>query len=259
MKNILTVSVLALLVLLTAAACDEEVLTPAAGTALETYYPLELNRPVYYRVDSIVLTPTVSGIRYDTARLEARETLVETFVGADGATVYRGERWERGDETQPYTFKQTFTVSRTATTVVRSEDNLTFTKLVLPLREGVSWDGHTAFDATRDVSVGPEFLDVYNGWDYVYTSTAASLTLPSGMQLDSVVTVDQAEVDNLIDLRSAYERFAPGLGLVERYIDARHTQCRECCDGDTAECIDLPWDEKAEKGLILHQVLLRRE
>ncbi|THH41875.1 hypothetical protein [Neolewinella litorea] len=258
MRNILTLLFPTLLLLL-ATGCEEEVLTPATGSALETYYPLELNRPAYYRVDSIVLTPTVSGIRYDTASLEARETLVETFVGADGATVYRGERWERADENQSYVFKQTFTVSRMGSAVVRSEDNLTFTKLVLPLREGVTWDGHAAFDATRDVSVGPEFLDVYNGWNYVYTTVGENLTLPTGLQLDSVVTVDQAAVDNLIDLRTAYERYAPGLGLVERYIDARHTQCRDCCAGNTAECLDLPWDEKAEKGVILHQTLVRRD
>ncbi|NJB84929.1 hypothetical protein GGR26_000674 [Lewinella marina] len=247
------------LLILLATGCEEEVLTPATESALETYYPLELNRPAYYRVDSIVLTPTVSGIRYDTARVEARETLVETFVGADGALVFRGERWERADESQNFTFKQTFTVTRTATAVVRSEDNLSFTKLVLPLRDGVRWDGHTAFDASRDVAVGPEFLDVYNGWAYRYTNTGEQLTLPTGLQLDSVVTVDQAAIDNLIDLRSAYERYAPGRGLVERFLDARHTQCRECCNGDTASCIDLPWDEKAEKGIIIHQLLLRRE
>ncbi|WP_116124786.1 hypothetical protein [Lewinella sp. IMCC34183] len=239
--------------------CAEETLAPPASDTLAEYYPLELNRPAYYAVDSVVLVPVLNGTRYDTAHLEARETLVETFVGPDGRTVYRGERWERADDTAPWTFKQTFTVRRAGNTVQRSEDNLTFTKLVLPLRTGVTWDGNRAFDDTRDLAVGPEFLDVYNGWQYGYAATDLSLTLDTGLALDSVATVAQANTDNLIDLRQAYERYAPGLGRVERYIDARHTQCRTCCGGNTGECVDLAWDQKAEKGIVLHEVLIRRD
>ncbi|MEL6142637.1 MAG: hypothetical protein AAFU67_13590 [Bacteroidota bacterium] len=68
-----------------------------------------------------------------------------------------------------------------------------------------------------------------------------------------------SEVDNLIDFRLAYERYARGLGLVERFVDARHTQCQVCCNGDTGSCLDLSWDNKAEKGFILHERLIRVE
>ena len=258
MKNILT-PFLPLLACLLLFSCEEQTLTPDDVDALDRYYPLELDRPAYYRVDSIVLVPTVGGIRYDTAQLEARETLVETYTGADGYPVWRGERWERRDENAPYVFKQTFTITERPNARVRSEDNLTFTKLVLPVRTGVDWQGNAAFDERRDVSVGPEFLDVYNGWAYSYGETAETLELPTGLTVDSVVTVRQAEVDNLIDLRTAYERYAPGYGLVERYIDARHTQCESCCDRNTEQCLDLGWNEKAEKGIILRQVLIARE
>ena len=251
--------VLCFLVLMAAGGCDEEVLQPNINTDLARYYPLELNRPAYYQVDSIVLTNAVGGVRYDTARVEARETLMETFVGGDGQTVYRGERWERRDDAAPFTFKQTYTVSATSRAVTRSEDNLTFTKLVLPLREGNSWDGNAAFDETRSVAVGGEFLDVYNGWEYSYGSVSGTVTLMTGLAVDSVVVVEQADIDNLIDLRAARESYAPGLGLVERYLDARHTQCVVCCNRETAPCLDLPWEEKAEKGYIIRQTLIRRD
>ena len=240
--------------------CKEEVFTPEARPLLEQYFPLELNRPAYYQVDSVVLRAVVGGIEYDSSRSEARETLVETFTAADGTTVYRGERWVRPDDTQPFRFEQIFTVSRDARAAIRSENNLTFTKLTHPLREGSDWDGNAAFDSRRSVSVGGEFLDVYEGWEYRYTDTDGLDTLVSGEQLDSVITVTQAEVlDNLIDLRVAYERYAPGLGLVERFVDARHTQCVACCSRNTDVCAGLPWDEKAEKGYIIHEELIRRD
>ena len=245
----------AALTLFCLAACEEEPLQPLRDN-LETYYPLELNRPVYYRVDSVVLVREVGGVRYDSTSGEARETLVETFVGADGATYYRGERWERPNESVPYRFKQTFTVNRSGQAVVRSEDNLTFTKLVAPLRQGVSWDGNKAFDVSRQVPVGGELLTVYEGWDYRYTNTDTTLTLRTGKEVDSVLVVQQAAVyDNRIDYRRAYEWYAPGLGLVERFIDARHSQCINT----QTNCDDLTWDEKAEKGYIIRQTLLRRD
>ena len=235
--------------------CEEEPLAPT-GDKLATYFPLELNRPVYYRVDSVILVREVGGVRYDSSSSEARETLVETFVGADGATYYRGERWERPNEFAPYRFKQTFTVNRLGQAVVRSEDNLTFTKLVAPIREGTSWDGNKAFDVSRQVPVGGELLTVYEGWNYRYTNTDTSLTLRTGMEVDSVLVVQQAAVyDNRIDYRRAYEWYAPELGLVERFIDARHSQCINT----QTNCDDLTWDEKAEKGYIIRQTLLRRD
>ena len=254
-------TIILVLLCLMAGSCREEVFMPEARPLLEQYFPLELNRPAYYRVDSVVLRAVVGGIAYDSSTSEARETLVETFVAADGTTVYRGERWVRRDDSQPFRFEQTFTVSRDARAAVRSENNLTFTKLTAPLREGSSWDGNAAFDTRRPVRVGGEFLDVYEGWMYRYTELEGTDTLLAGTELDSVVTVTQSEFqeDLLIDTRVAYERYAPGLGLVERYIDARHTQCIVCCNRNTTDCGPLPWDEKAEKGYIIHDQLIRRE
>ena len=238
--------------------CKEEALEPLPDR-LADYYPLELNRPVYYRVDSVVLVRQVNGVRYDSSSTEARETLVETFVGADGVTYYRGERWERANAGFPYRFRQSFTVARTDGGIVRSEDNLTFTKLVSPLREGVRWDGNKAFDEFREIFAGGETVKVYEGWDYQYTNIDTAVTLRTGVQLDSVVTVRQADLNIQIDYRRAYEWYAPGIGLVERFVDARHTQCETCCDRDFFACADLGWNEKAEKGYIVRQTFLGRD
>lgn len=259
MIRLVTCLVAMVYVLGTWTACEETPLEPLEDK-LETYYPLELDRPTYYRVDSVILVRTVNGVRYDSSSTEARETLVESFLGADGETYYRGERWERPNPSVPYRFKQTFTLSREGSSVVRSEDNLTFTKLVAPVREGVTWDGNRAFDVSREIFVGGELLEVYQWWDYRYTNSDTTVVLRTGVELDSVVTVQQAAVsDVLTDYRQAYEWYAPGIGLVERFLDARATQCVDCCDRDYAGCSALPWDEKSEKGYIIHQTFLSRD
>ncbi len=247
-----------LFVLLLANACKEETAAPRDFTEDLSYFPLTLNQPTFYRVDSIVLFNTTRGIVYDTARLEARETLVESFIDPDGQETFRGERWERSLDGGPWNFRQTYTVSRTNARATRSEDNFTFTKLVFPINDPKQWDGHTAFDDNRrTILVGGEFIEAYIDWDYAYDSLDAPLTLPTGVALDKTLTVQHADEDLLIRFRRAYERYAPGLGRVERFIDARDTQCRVCCGADTGVCSDLPWDEKAEKGFILHEVLMQ--
>ncbi|MEM9258741.1 MAG: hypothetical protein AAGA62_03780 [Bacteroidota bacterium] len=245
--------------LLLVGACTEETAEPLDLSEDFSYFPLELGRPTFYRVDSIVLLSEVGGVRYDTATAEVRETLVEMFEEPDGTTTYRGERWQRANEASPWVFSQTFTMSIVENQALRREDNLTFTKLVFPLRENRRWDGHSFFDDTRDLIVGGEFLDIFNGWEYSYEQVATPVDLSTGVSFEKSLLVRQAEIDNLIDLRLATERYAPGVGLIERTIDARHTQCRNCCNGNTANCINLSWDDKAEKGFILQQTFLRRE
>ena len=248
----------ALLLLLFASACVEETLDPNTDYG-QGYFPLELGKSWYYDVDSIELIPVINGTFYDTSRLEVRETLLDTFTTPDRKLWYRGERWERTDAGSPWQFKQTFALSSNRQVALRQEDNLTFTKLTFAVRNGTRWDGHTAFDEFQQLIVGGEFLDVYAGWEYSYANVDEPVTLATGFSADKALLVEQAEVDNLLDFRFAYERYADGIGLIERYIDARHTQCRVCCNADTAPCLDLPWDEKAEKGFILHQVLTRYE
>lgn len=235
------------------AACKEESIAPSDNNGEQAYFPLEIGQRKTYAVDSILLLQTIGGTLYDTAKLTVQEVLVDTFVAADGRLWYRGERYEK-DRNAPdsdYRISRTFTVAADVQLALRSEDNLTFTKLTFPPRTGERWDGNGDFDEFRQFPVGGEFLDIYAGWETFYQ--AVDSTADNG---NKYLRVQQAAIDNVIDLRTAYEIYQEGVGLVEKFVDARHTQCQVCCGGDTAPCVDLPWDEKAEKGFILHQRLL---
>lgn len=250
---------LALLLLLNFAACEVSSI-PVDGEVEGTdHFPLEVGRSWWYEVDSITVRPVIGGIVYDTARLEVRESLVDTFRSQDDRRWYRGERWQRPRSGGSWRFDQSFALSADGSAALRTEDNLTFTKLSFPLRAGKSWDGHTAFDEFRSLPIGGEFLDIYAGWNYGFAEVGMPHALPTGLSFAESALVEQAETDNLIDLRRAYERYVPDVGLVERFIDARHTQCQQCCGGDTGQCLDLPWSEKAEKGFILRQYLTKFE
>ncbi|MEM8583049.1 MAG: hypothetical protein AAGF87_02210 [Bacteroidota bacterium] len=237
-------------------ACNEERIDPDPGPPGTDYYPLAVGNSWTYQVDSIILVPVTGGTRYDTSRLQARETLVDTLRDQASRLWYRGLREERADASQEWMPVQTFAVRADAQGVYRQEDNLEFLRLAFPLDLNRRWDGHVAFDEFRPIAVGPELLDVYAGWDYRITELDQPFTLPTGRSFDETLLVDQAMVDNLIDFRRSFARYAKGVGPVQTFLDARHTQCQVCCNGDTGSCLDLSWDVKSEKGYIVSQVLL---
>ncbi|MEM6395309.1 MAG: hypothetical protein AAF741_03110 [Bacteroidota bacterium] len=236
-------------------ACSEERIEPDPGPPSTEYYPLAVGSSWTYTVDSIVLVPSPGGTLYDTTRLEARETLLDTLRDQAGQLWYRGLREERADATQSWSPALTFAVRTDAQGVYRQEDNLEFLRLAFPLDLNRRWDGHVAFDEFRPVAVGTELLDVYAGWDYRIVEIDEPFTLSSGLLFEETLLVEQADVDNLIDFRRSFARYAKGVGPIEILIDARHTQCQVCCNGDTGSCLDLDWDVKSEKGYIISQVL----
>ncbi|MEO0789504.1 MAG: hypothetical protein AAFY36_12615 [Bacteroidota bacterium] len=243
------------ILLIACCSCNEERIEPDPGPPSTEYYPLAVGNSWVYQVDSIILVPVTGGTRYDTSRLQARETLVDTLRDQAGQLWYRGLREERIDASQSWSPAQTFAVRVDGQGVYRQEDNLEFLRLAFPLGLNRRWDGHVAFDEFRPIAVGPELLDVYAGWDYRVIAVDEAFTLSTGRSFDETLLVEQAMVDNLIDFRRSFARYAKGVGPIETFVDARHTQCQVCCNGDTGSCLDLDWDTKSEKGYIVSQVL----
>lgn len=248
--------IIAAIFLLLFLACKEESIAPPDNVAGTDYYPLEVGNSWLYAVDSIILVPEIGRTRYDTVRAEARETLQATFRDQSDRLWYRGLREERATAGEEWIPTQSFALRVDERGLYRQEDNLEFQLLAFPLVENQRWDGHAAFDEFRPIAVGGELLDVYAGWDYRVLELDVAYQLPTGPSFAATMLVDQAAVDNLIDFRRSYRRYAKTVGPVETFVDARHTQCRVCCNGDTGTCLDINWDAKAEKGYIIHQLLL---
>ena len=88
---------------------------------------------------------------------------------------------------------------------------------------------------------------MFKDWDYRYLSVDRSEDI-SGMNYDRVLTVQQVDSENAIERRFGIEKYVFGSGLVfkERIIlDTQNVTN------------DLSWEEKAERGFILRQTLIR--
>ena len=121
-------------------------------------------------------------------------------------------------------------------------------------------------------------MQIFQAWNYRYLSVGEPGDV-EGISYDSLLVVEGVDYDEGYNRRYYRETYAAGIGLVAREMEVYDTQCRDCCfnqeevdeNGNTVivvvarrevdgrdtliNCIDLPWREKAEGGLILKQWL----
>lgn len=211
------------------------------------YFPLETGRSWTYQMDSTIYDPTGdSTILHSTYFL--KEIVIDSFVDLTGSTVYRIEQYQRAADTLPWVISKVVTASLTNNQAQRVEDNFRFIKLTFPLRKNNFWDGNAFFDPGTTVTVAGETLEMFKSWSYRVLEKGHPDSV-GDFSFPEVATIQNADSENLIELRLAHEKYARGVGLVYRELWILDTQCIE-------DCIGMSWEEKAEKGFILRQTLL---
>lgn len=218
------------------------------------YFPLEIGKFSEYYVDSIVYDFAPGGgiLRDSTHRL-IREEIADTFRDQTGLLVYRIERFERADTSQPWQLIQVFSSVRTNTQAMRTEHNLRFLKLVFPFDRFTSWDGNLWIDQYQDVEIAGERMRPFVNWNY----RVDSLDFPAQIgpfTFDSVLVVTEVDATNAIERRLSRSKYAKGVGLVWReqwILDSQY--CNQV--PPPADCLSKAWQEKAEAGYILRQVV----
>lgn len=236
-------------------ACDQQQTEDFAIDYGYDYFPLAIGAANIYQVDSIVYNPVIGGIQADSTSVYLREVIVDSLLDESGNTWYRMERYQRYSDTLPWQIAQVLMLSRNKSEAIRTEDNLRFIKLRFPIELNESWDGNAAFDASRDFAVAGENMAVFKNWNYQVLETDG-VYQEGVLLLNEVLTVQNADDENLIERRFAIERYAKGVGLVYREWAIYDTQCEACCASDFALCQSLSWPEKAERGLMIRQRLL---
>ncbi|MCB0629436.1 MAG: hypothetical protein R2824_18310 [Saprospiraceae bacterium] len=219
------------------------------------YFPLEVGQSRTYAVDSIIYDPAQLVNRIDTLSGFLREDIVDTLQSVSGDVIYRIERYYRRDESQNWQIHSVVTSSRDEEEAVFTENNLRFLKLRFPLKTDAEWKGTAYFPEDTEVEVAGESLEFYKDWNTKVLERRENYALEAASYSD-VYLLELANFENLIEYRYGLEAYAPGKGLIYQEIWVLDTQCQYCCNGDFAACSALPWEEKAEKGLILRKRLI---
>lgn len=207
------------------------------------YYPINVGDELVYEYDSIIFNRQLSTI--DTTSGQLKEVIAERLDDVGGRMNYRIDRYIRKNPQDPWNKVRVWRLEVESNKLIRTEENIPFTRLIFPTDEGLEWDGNEGFDSNRDIKVGGENLQVYFNWNYEIASKGTTAVI-NGKSYDDALVV--SEVDNeSIGRRYSQATYVRGIGLAQR--EMMVLDCTNCNE-------NLPWPERGDKGFIYSQRLL---
>lgn len=176
------------------------------------YYTVAVGNYLVYDVDSIVYDEfTFDSTHY---KYRIKERIEEEFTDTEGKTAYRLMRYiKKFSASKPYdsiawSVKDAWQVNVNTTNVEVVEENVRFSKLIFPVKEGSVWDGNAK--------------NTLGEWDYTYSYIDKPESFNS-ISFDKVLSVKQKDFRTLISWQYYNEKYAKGYGLVYReIIDIKH-------------------------------------
>jgi hypothetical protein len=191
---------------------------------LTDYFILSPGKYITYKMDSLRFTDF--GQSEITVSYEAKDVVDATVEGEPNSwRVVRYYRpWGNTDEGS-WVPQIAYKVTVTNDGVKVLEDNLTFTKLKLPIREGFSWLGNALLPLHP---LAPRYQFSNDGnmrdWEYIYENVDQPVTIENVDYTNTVTVFQVGDSQNapvtepdLIGYRNySTETYAKGIGLVSR-------------------------------------------
>jgi hypothetical protein len=216
MRKLLFISI-SLLAILASCKKDKEVTAVDVGYG---YFPDEVGHYVIYEGDSISYKDDQQE-PHDTFRFLTKEIIESVYTDNEGRPTLRIERYTKwfNDtvpyEQMPWTLTDVWAANRTSTTAEKVEENVRYVKLSFPVRENSSWNGN-AFNYLEE-------------WEYEYDDINTAGTV-NNISFDSVATVLQNDVENLVDRKYGVEKYAKNVGLVYKELLLLKKQPKDSID-----------------------------
>lgn len=171
------------------------------------YFPADVGHYVVYDVDSIIYNDNTGGV--DSFHYQVKTLIASEFIDNAGRNAFRLERYRRNNDTLPWTLTDAWWGVKTNTSLEITEEDVTYVKLVFPVKQGSGWDGNA--------------LNSSGEQDYKYEAAHAPLTI-NNLAFDSAATVLQLEDINLIETKVFKETYAKHAGLVKKEITDLKTE-----------------------------------
>ena len=200
------------LIILLFASCKKED-AKFTSASINDYFPLQTGKTVTYDLDSTIFTNfgQTESIKHYQAQYRVDEATTDNL----GRTGFNIHRYLRSDSTQPWTIDNVFTAIVTNKSLEYIEDNLRFVKLMLPIKDGFSWDGNSylAFDPYRSYAfANPAFMQ---GWNYTYSDVEKPLTIGDST-FENTISVFEVS-DSTGDPKIAGTDYAEKTYSIEKY------------------------------------------
>lgn len=181
------------------------------------YFGLQQGNYIIYQVDSIRYDDFLGEVfEY---QYQVKEWNKELFVDSQGEEKMRIERFYRKNEQEPWQIKDVWTAMVNKTRALKTEDNITFVKLVFPTKKNNYWDGNSFNTLQRQEYKITQLHQPY-----------LELDIP----FDSTLTVLQQDFTTLIGEDYQYEIYATGVGMISK----KYVSLEKEIDGNIIRGVD---------------------
>ena len=144
---------------------------------------------------------------------QLKEVNVSTFKDLEGKEALRIERYRRENNSQKWVIDSVFTAKKEIDKVLKTENNVTYVKILFPIKEGLKWNGN-AYN-----SFGNDIYELKKVNQFFQTN---------GRKFDNTFTVIQQNDSTLVDLKKRIEIYAENIGMIYQ----EKTNVLYCNSGD---------------------------
>jgi hypothetical protein len=162
-----------------------------------SYYPQISGSFFIYKVQEIKIDAPSNY--YDTTNYLLKEYFTYESTDNSGDICFRIERYQRANDTLPWQVKNIWTSKFLGNSVVRTEENVSYVKLLFPAVLNKTWNGNQ-----------------YNTGDFesYRISGIDNKELINNNEYGSVLTVIQRDDENLIEKHYSVEKYGKNTGLL---------------------------------------------
>lgn len=173
------------------------------------FYP-NIGQAVVYDVEDTQYELTG---KFTVKTYQLKEVNASIFKDADGKEALRIERYRRDNDTQKWTIDSVFIAKKAIDKALKTENNVTYVKIIFPIKESIKWDGNA-----------------YNsfGSDTYEMKKVNQTFQTNGRKFDNTISVIQQNDSTLVDLKRRIEVYSENIGLIYQ----EKTNVLYCNSGD---------------------------
>lgn len=164
-------------------------------TGASFYYPI-IGNSIVYDVQEIQYSLTENP---KVKNYQLKEVNASFFQDLDNKEALRIERYRRENDTQKWVIDSVFTAKKEIDKALKTENNVTYVKMIFPIKENIKWNGNL-YNAFGDDSF--EMKKVNQPFQ------------TNGQSFAKTLSVIQQNDSTLVDLKRRMEVYAEGIGLV---------------------------------------------
>lgn len=144
---------------------------------------------------------------------QLKESIASIFKDLEGKEALRIERYRRENDSQKWTIDSVFIAKKEIDKALKTENNVTYVKIIFPIKEGVKWNGN-AYN-----SLGNDIYELKKANQSFQTN---------GQKFDNTFSIIQQNDSTLVDLKRRIEVYAENIGMIYQ----EKTNVLYCNSGD---------------------------